>query len=119
MPRSIFSLAILLGGNSLFANNQINITAIVPVHAETKMKISSFDKNTLRETLYLKSNHQGLTIALSDNSYGSSTLMNYTPLSTTPITFSDDTYSKSTKVAELIISQKENKGSLGVTISVK
>ena len=81
--------------------------------------ITSVDNKTVREDIYLKTNHSGFTIALSDSSYGTSTLMNYHPIGVAPINFSDSVYKKSTRVGELIISRKENKGSLGITISVK
>jgi hypothetical protein len=122
MFRSLYSFFVvmtLLFNGLLFANNQIHILATVPAHAETKMKILDVDSNSLRQSIYLKTNYRGLTIATSDSSYGSSTLMNYRPIGVTPINFSDDIYTKSTKVGELIISQKDNRGSLGITISVK
>ena len=104
---------------ALLGDNQIHITATVNAKALTKTKIIQVNSSEIRQDVYLKNNYGGLTIALTDSSYGSSTLMNYRALSTNPINFSDDTHTKSTKVAELIISQKENRGSLGVTISVK
>jgi hypothetical protein len=113
-----FLLLSSLFATSLFSG-QITIRATVPAHAETQMKMVHVDSNSLRQSIYLKTNYRGLTIALSDSSYGSSTLMNYRHIGVTPINFSDDIYTKSTKVGELIISQKENIGSLGVTISVK
>ena len=119
MSRSLLSLSIIFFSDMIFAHNQIHITATVPAHAETQMKMLRVDKNILTQSIYLRTNHQGLTIALSNNSYGSSSLINNRSLSTIPMNFSDKIYSESTKVGELIISQKENHGSLAVTISVK
>jgi len=112
-------LAFILLTLTLSANNQIKITATVATHATVQEKTTHTDSSKTRQDIYLENNYGGLTIALTDSTYGSSTLMNYTPLSTNPINFSDETYTSSTKVAELIISQKENRGSLGVTVSVK
>ena len=111
-------LATTLLSASLFAG-QITIRATVAAHADTQMKTTFTDSNKIRQDIYLKNNYGGLTIALTDSSYGSSTLMNYIPLSINPINFSDDIHTKPTKVAELIISKQENKGSLGITVSVK
>jgi len=119
MSRSLFSIFTLLSVNTLLANNQISITATVPAHASTQMKMTHVDNNSLRQDVYLQTNYQGLTIALSDSSYGSSSFINNRRLTTVPVNFSDETYSKSTKIGELIISQKENRGSFSVTISVK
>ena len=112
-------LAFILLTLTLSANNQIKITATVATHATVQEKITHTDRYTMKQDIYLKNNYGGLTIALTDSSYGSSTLMNYIPLSINPINFSDDIHTKPTKVAELIISQKENRGSLGITVSVK
>ena len=103
----------------LLANNQIIIRATVAAHANTKTNMTRVDNTTVREDIYLQTNHQGFTIALSNSSYGTSTLMNYSPIGVAPVNFSDEIYNKSTRVGELIISRKENRGSLGITIAVK
>ncbi|SFV54435.1 hypothetical protein MNB_SV-12-981 [hydrothermal vent metagenome] len=117
MFKFLFFTSSLLLSTSLFAG-QISITATVAAHADTQSKITKIDNSSIRQDIYLKTNHQGLTIALSDSSYGTP-LMNYSPMGVAPINFSDEIYNKSTRVGELIISQKENRGSLGVTIAVK
>jgi hypothetical protein len=117
MLKSFVLLSTLLS-SSLFAG-QIIIKAIVAPHANTQTKLTHVDSQNIRQDIYLETNHQGLTIALSDSSYGSSTLMNYHPIGVAPMNLADKIYTKPTKVGELIISQKENKGSLGITISVK
>jgi len=104
--------------SSLIADNTITIRATIAAHAKTQMKTTHVNSNTIRQDIYLKNNHSGLTIALSDSFYGTP-LINYAPLSTTPMNFSDEINHKYTKVGELIISQKENQGYLGVTISAK
>jgi len=111
---SILFCVVLTTG--LLANNQITIRATVAAHANTQTKMTRVDNATVREDIYLQTNHRGLTIALSDSYYGTSTLMNYSPIGIIPINFSNEIYAKSTKVGELIISQKENRGSLGITI---
>jgi hypothetical protein len=113
-----FLLFYALLSSSLFAG-QITISATIAPHTHTQMKMTHVDSQNIRQDIYLQTNHQGLTIALSDSSYGSSTLMNYRPMGVIPINFADEIYTKPTRVGELIISQKENKGSLGITISVK
>jgi len=104
--------------SSLIADNTITIRATIAAHANIQMKTTHIDNDTIRQDIYLKNNCSSLIIALSDNSYGN-TFINYTPLNTNPIKFSDKIHHKSTKVGELIISQKENQGYLGVTISAK
>lgn len=99
--------------------NQITIRVTVVAHANTQMKTTQVTDSSIRQDIYLETNYQGLTIALSDSSYGTSTLMNGNPIGTIPMNFSDETYTKLTRVGELIISQKENQGSLGIIISVK
>ena len=117
MFKSILIISVL--SSSLLFASHITIRATVAAHANTQTKTTFIDNGKIREDIYLENNYGGLTISLTDNSYGSSTLMNYIPLSISPINFSDDIHTKPTKIAELIISQKENKGSLCITVSVK
>ena len=118
MFRSSFIISTLLLSH-LMGDNQIIVRATVASHANIQTKMTHVDNITVREDIYLQTNHQGLTIALSDSSYGTSTLMNYRPIGVAPVNFSDEIYNKSTRVGELIISRKENRGSLGITIAVK
>jgi len=104
--------------NALFAGT-ITIRATVAATATLQTKATYADFNIMKQDIYLKTNHKGLSIALTDNSYGSSNLMNQMPLSTIPLTLSNKIYTKPTKVGELLISQHENRGSLGITISVR
>ena len=116
MFRSIFVISSLFS-SSLFAGS-ITIRVTVAPHAQTQMKMTHADISIMKQDIYLKTNHKGLTISLTDSSYGAP-LMNAMPLSTTPMSFSDNVYYTSAKVGELVISQEENGGSLGITISVK
>jgi hypothetical protein len=104
---------------TLFASNQIAIIATIPTHANTQMKMIHVDNKNLRQDVYLQTNYKGLIIALSDSVHSVSSFINNRELTTVPINFSDEIYDTSTRIGELIISQKGNKGSLGVTISVK
>ena len=102
MLRSSFIISILL--SNLISDNQIIIKATVASHANIQTKMTHVDSAIVREDIYLQTNHEGFTIALSNNSYGTSTLMNYRPIGVAPINFSDKIYNKSTRVGELIIS---------------
>ena len=117
MFRSIFVISSLFS-SSLFAN-QITIHATIAPHANTQMKMTQVNALSIKQDVYLQTNHKGLTISLSNSSYGTSTLMNYRPMTIAPMNFSNKIHTKPTKVGELIISQKENRGSLGITIAVK
>ena len=117
MSKFFLPISFLLLSSLLFAG-QITIRATVAPRANTQMKMTHADISIMKQDIYLKSNHQGLTISLTDSSYGTP-LMNSMPLSTTPVNLSDDFHYVSTKVGELVISQEENDGSLGITISVK
>ena len=104
--------------SSLLCAGHITIRATVAPHAQTQTQMTHADISIMKQDIYLKTNHQGLTISLTDSSYGTP-LMNAMPLSITPMNFSDSFHYASTKVGELVISQEENGGSLGITISVK
>ena len=111
-------LSLFLFSVSLFAG-QISICATVGAHADTHMQTIYADTQTIKEGIYLKTNHSGLTIALTEDSQIRSAMVNSMPLTTSPMPLSDNMYLTSTKVAELVISQEENHGTLAVTISVK
>jgi hypothetical protein len=108
---------------SLFASslcaNQITIRATIAPHANTQMKMTHFDALSIKQDIFLKTNQKGLTIVLTDSSYGQRHRLNNHPIGLSPVNLSDKIHTKPTKVGELIISQKENRGSLGVTIAVK
>ena len=115
MSKTIFFIFL---SNALFAGT-ITIRATVGGEATLQTKVTYADFTIMKQDIYLKTNHKGLTIALTDNSYGSLNLLSQMPLSTIPMTLSDEAYKKPTKIGELLISQHENRGSLGITISVK
>ena len=114
-----YILYFILIYTNLSSNNIININVIVATHANIKVKVMKVNNREIRQNIYLENNSRGLTIALTNKSYNSLAQINNTPLSINPKNFSDNIYSKFTKVAELIISQKKNKGSLGITIFAK
>ena len=95
MFKSIFFIFL---SNALFAET-ITIRATVGAEATLQTKATYADFNTMKQDIYLKTNHKGLSIALTDNSYGSSNLMNQMPLSTIPMTLSTEVYKKTTKVS--------------------
>ena len=99
--------------------SHITIRATVLAHAETQMKMTYSDAYTIKEGIYLKTNHSGLTISLTEGSQITSAMINHVPLSSSPLSLSDKRYLTSTQVGELVVSQKENHGTLAVTISVK
>jgi len=113
-------LFLAMVSSSVYAENQIRITATVNAKVNTQAKMTHIDNETIKEDIYLQTNHKGgLTISLSNSSYGVSALLDYIPVGITPIDFSDKIYLKPTRVGELIVSQKKNKGYLGITISMK
>jgi hypothetical protein len=108
---------------SLFASslcaNQITIRVTIAPHANTQMKMTHVDALSIKQDIFLKTNHQGFSIALTEDIYGQSNFINGQRLTLAPLSLSDNIHKIPTKVGELVISQKENKGSLGITISVK
>ena len=116
LPR--LSFLFLLFGSFLFAGH-ITIRATVLAHANTQMKTIYADASNIKEGIYLKTNHSGLTISLTKDSQITSAMLNHIPLTTTPLSLSDNMHLNLTKVAELVVSQKENHGTLAVTIAVK
>ena len=119
MKLKFYILYFILMYTNLSSDNMININVIVTTHANIQAKIININDKEIRQNIYLENNSRGLTIALTNKSYNSLAQINNTPLSINPKNFSDNIYSKFTKVAELIISQKKNKGSLGITIFAK
>ena len=103
---------------SLFASN-LTFSGRIVVYAKTQMKTTYVDTQIIKEAIYLKTNHSGFTIALSEDSDITSVMVNKIPLSLSPISLSDTVHLKSTQVGELVVSQKENHGTLAVTISAK
>jgi len=111
-------LTIILA-TSAYAENQIRVSGTVEAYANTQHKSTVVNGDSLQQDLFLETNKQGLTIALTDDSFGSSIFLNHRLMGSRPIDFSDNIYSKPTKVGELTVSKRQNLETVCVVIAVK
>jgi hypothetical protein len=111
----IFSISTI----TLLAENQIQITGIVKANANTQMKMIYANNNTIQQDIFVQTNHRGMTLSLADGFSSSDVWLNNNHMNSSPLDFSNEIHAKPTKVGELIISQKKNKKSLGIIVSIK
>jgi hypothetical protein len=115
------TVSLVLLNISLMADSSIQITATVPVKAETKLKTTYYDESRIEQDILLQTNYQGLTLSFSNEKVNSlsKVWLNNALLSNRPLDFSTNRYRKFTRVGGLIISRDKKEESYAFTIAIK
>jgi hypothetical protein len=113
-----FGMFLLMVVSSLHAENQINIRGTVVAYVNTQVQKNALN-NSGNQELFLKTNKKGLTIALTNDTFGSSILLNNHLLNKEPTDFGETAYFTFTKIGEIIVSKTHKTDTICVTIAAK